>query len=114
MMKRLMTILAFAGLTITALAQETVSTKKYSVATNSFWSNWFVQVGGDYNAWYSNQEHGLGLDNGNHYGLFAKQRRTFGASVAVGKWFSPGFGLRTKLQLGKAKKVGMVGISKLD
>jgi len=114
MMKRLMTILAFAGLTITALAQETVSTKKYSVATNSFWSNWFVQVGGDYNAWYSNQEHGLGLDNGNHYGLFAKQRRTFGASVAVGKWFSPGFGLRTKLQLGKAKKVGMVGVSKLD
>ena len=114
MMKRLMTILAFAGLTITALAQETVSTKKYSVATNSFWSNWFVQVGGDYNAWYSNQEHGLGLDNGNHYGLFAKQRRTFGTSVAVGKWFSPGFGLRTKLQLGKAKKVGMVGVSKLD
>ena len=48
MMKRLMTILAFAGLTITALAQETVSTKKYSVATNSFWSNWFVQIGGDY------------------------------------------------------------------
>jgi len=114
MMKRLMTILAFAGLTITALAQETVSTKKYSVATNSFWSNWFVQIGGDYNVWYSNQEHGLGLDNGNHYGLFAKQRRTFGASVAVGKWFSPGFGLRTKLQLGKAKKVGMVGVSKLD
>ena len=114
MMKRLMTILAFAGLTITALAQETVSTKKYSVATNSFWSNWFVQVGGDYNAWFSNQEHGLGLDNGDHYGLFTKQRRTFGASVAVGKWFSPGFGLRTKLQLGKAKKVGMVGVSKLD
>lgn len=114
MMKRLMTVLAFGSLTMTTLAQETVPVQKYSVATNSFWSNWFVQVGGDYNAWYSNQEHGLGLDNGDHYGLFAKQRRTFGASVAVGKWFSPGFGLRTKLQLGKAKKVGMVGVSKLD
>lgn len=114
MMKRLMTVLAFVSLTMTTLAQETVPVQKYSVATNSFWSNWFVQVGGDYNAWYSNQEHGLGLDNGDHYGLFAKRRRTFGASVAVGKWFSPGFGLRTKLQLGKAKKVGMVGVSKLD
>ena len=114
MMKRLMTVLAFVSLTMTTLAQETVPVQKYSVATNSFWSNWFVQVGGDYNAWYSNQEHGLGLDNCDHYGLFAKQRRTFGASVAVGKWFSPGFGLRTKLQLGKAKKVGMVGVSKLD
>ena len=113
MMKRLMTALAFAGLSMTALAQETVPTQKYSVATNSFWSNWFVQVGGDYNAWFSNQEHGLGLDNGDHYGLFAKQRRTFGASVAVGKWFSPGFGLRTKLQLGKAKKVGMRDVSTL-
>ena len=114
MMKRLMTVLAFVSLTMTTLAQKTVPVQKYSVATNSFWSNWFVQVGGDYNAWYSNQEHGLGLDNGDYYGLFAKQRRTFGASVAVGKWFSPGFGLRTKLQLGKAKKVGMVGVSKLD
>ena len=114
MMKRLMTVLAFLSLTMTTLAQETVPVQKYSVATNSFWSNWFVQVGGDYNAWYSNQERGLGLDNGDHYGLFAKHRRTFGASVAVGKWFSPGFGLRTKLQLGKAKKVGMVGVSKLD
>ena len=113
MMKKLMTVLAFAGLSMTALAQETVPTQKYSVATNSFWSNWFVQVGGDYNAWYSNQEHGLGLDNGKHYDLFAKQRRTFGASVAVGKWFSPGFGLRTKLQLGKAKKVGMRDVSTL-
>ena len=71
MMKRLMTVLAFVRLTMTTLAQETVPVQKYSVATNSFWSNWFVQVGGDYNAWYSNQEHGLGLDNGDHYGLFA-------------------------------------------
>ena len=61
MMKRLMTVLAFVSLTMTTLAQETVPVQKYSVATNSFWSNWFVQVGGDYNAWYSNQEHGLGL-----------------------------------------------------
>jgi|GEM_PF-5335264 len=41
MMKRLMTVLAFVSLTMTTLAQETVPVQKYSVATNSFWSNWF-------------------------------------------------------------------------
>ena len=39
MMKRLMTVLAFVSLTMTTLAQETVPVQKYSVATNSFWSN---------------------------------------------------------------------------
>ena len=46
-----------------AMAQETTSEiapmDKYSVATNNFWSNWFVTVGGDYVASYSNQERGL-------------------------------------------------------
>ena len=44
-MKKLMIALAFVGLasTTTAMAQETeVPTKKYSVATNSFWANWLA------------------------------------------------------------------------
>ena len=113
MMKRMMAAIAFLGVSMASFAQETVPVQKYSVATNSFWSNWFIQIGGDYNAWYSNQEHGLGLDNGKHYSLFAKQRRTFGGSIAVGKWFSPGLGMRTKLQIGNAKKMGIADVSSL-
>ncbi len=55
-MKKLLIVLALAGVSMTGFAQDEVLTEKYSVATNSFWSNWFVQLGADWNAWYSNQE----------------------------------------------------------
>ena len=62
-MKKLLIVLAMCGLTMGAKAQETTTDPvlKYSVATNSFWSNWFIQVGADWNAYYSNEEHGQGL-----------------------------------------------------
>ena len=66
-------ILAFASVSMASMAQED-PTLKYSVATNSFWQNWFVQVNASWNAFYSAP----------------------GFSVAVGKWFTPGLGLRTK------------------
>ena len=95
-MKKLFIALAFAGISCAAMAQETeaVPAKQYSVATNSFWSNWFIQVGVDWNAWYSGEEHGLGLSKS----PIKKFRSNPGASVAIGKWFTPGLGLRTKLQ----------------
>lgn len=102
---------ALLGMSMTAFAQQADPTLKYSVATNSFWSNWFIQVGGDYNIWYSNQEHGRGLDNGGNYDFLSKQRRSFGGSVAIGKWFTPGIGLRTKLQGFNSKKIGAVGVT---
>ena len=82
------------GLSMGSMAQETTAdpVEKYSVATNSFWSNWFVQVGADWNAFYSNQEHGQGLSRS----PFKSFRATPGFSVAIGKWFTPGLGLRTK------------------
>lgn len=82
------------GLSMGSMAQETTAdpVEKYSVATNSFWSNWFVQVGADWNAFYSNQEHGQGLSRS----PFKDFRSTPGFSVAIGKWFTPGLGLRTK------------------
>ena len=76
--------------------------QKYSVATNSFWSNWFIQLGGDYHAWYTDEEHGR-FDK--RAGVLSKDRRTFGAHVAIGKWFTPGLGLRTKLQAWQGKKI---------
>lgn len=93
-MKKLLIALAMCGLSMGAMAQETTAdpTLKHSVTTNSFWSNWFIQAGADWNAFYSNQEHGQGLDRS----PFKKFRATPGFSVAVGKWFTPGLGLRTK------------------
>lgn len=93
-MKKILIALAMCGLSMGAMAQETTAdpTLKHSVATNSFWSNWFIQAGADWNAFYSNQEHGQGLDRS----PFKKFRATPGFSVAVGKWFTPGLGLRTK------------------
>ena len=51
-MKKLLIVLAFAGMSTAVMAQDTdaVPSEKYSVATNSFWHNWFVQVGADWNA----------------------------------------------------------------
>ena len=54
-MKKLIVVLAFAGLSLSGFAQDATPTEKYSVSTNSFWSNWFVQAGIDWNAWYSNE-----------------------------------------------------------
>lgn len=93
-MKKLLIVLALAGVATFANAQETTTdpVEKYSVATNSFWSNWFIQAGFDWNAWYSNEEHGQNLARGPWRGF----RSTPGFSVAIGKWFTPGLGLRTK------------------
>ena len=57
-MKKLLIALAFAVVSMSSMAQDADPVQKYSVATNSFWSNWFIQVGADWNAWYSNEEIG--------------------------------------------------------
>ena len=92
-MKKLLIVLAFASVSVASFAQED-PTLKYSVATNSFWSNWFVEAGANWNVWYSATEHGLDLDKS----PFKKFRTNPGAAVAVGKWFTPGMGLRLKAQ----------------
>ncbi len=99
-MSKLFIALAFVGLSTSAMAQnDVVPTQKYSVATNSFWANWFVSAGVDFNAAYTSQE-SLGNKN-----PFSVDRGTFGFNVAVGKWFTPGIGLRTKFQGLWAKNV---------
>lgn len=84
-------ILAFASVSMASMAQED-PTLKYSVATNSFWHNWFIQVNGSWNAFYSNEEKGDDFAKS----PFKDFRSAPGFSVAVGKWFTPGLGLRTK------------------
>ena len=89
-----MIVLAFAGISMSSMAQDADPVQKYSVATNSFWSNWFIQVGGNWNAWYSGEEHGLDLAKS----PIKKFRANPSAAFAIGKWFTPGLGLRTKVQ----------------
>lgn len=70
--------------------QSSLPAQKHSVATNTFWSNWFVQAqvaGSSFYGDHSNVPSGLMKDF----------RTNLGASVALGKWFTPGLGLRTKL-----------------
>lgn len=95
-MKKLLMVLAFAGVSVAGMAQSNESNTpemKYSVATNSFWSNWFVQANLSASAFYSNEEYGRNLSLRPWKGF----RNNLGLSVAVGKWFTPGLGLRTKL-----------------
>ena len=94
-MKNLLIALAFVGVSATSFAQtNSVIANKSSVATNSFWNNWFVQGGVDWNVWYSDQEHGQNLTRN----PFKSFRGVPGIAVAVGKWFTPGLGLRVKGQ----------------
>ena len=59
-MKKLLMVLAFVGVATTTIAQEADPVQKYSVATNSFWSNWFIQGNYTWTAFYSNEERGAG------------------------------------------------------
>lgn len=97
-MRKFMVALAAAGISGFTYAQDVVEsmeimevpTEKYVVQTNKFWNNWFVSVGGGFT---SGIRHGdknwsdLFFDN--NYGRW-------GFDVAVGKWFTPGLGLRMK------------------
>ncbi|MCQ2266154.1 MAG: OmpA family protein [Bacteroidaceae bacterium] len=94
-MKKFMMSLALIAMSMTAFAQNMteVPTRKYHVVTNSFWANWYLQAGFAGNASYTSQQvSGL---NGNP---FSGIHGDLGFDVAVGKWFTPGIGLRTKFQ----------------
>ena len=90
-MKKLLIALAFVGLSTASFAQEE-PTLKNSVATNSFWSNWFIQGGVQWTSFYASEEHGEGLTKS----PFKSFRSNPQAAVAIGKWFTPGMGLRVK------------------
>ena len=106
MMKKLFMVVALLSLSVGLRAQDAAPAQKYSVATNSFWNNWFVQLGGDWNAWYSTEEYSSGQHNS--LGLLSSGRRTFGGALAIGKWFTPGLGIRTKLQAWQGRAVPLI------
>ena len=62
-MKKMMLLLAMAGMSFGAVAQENttaeIPTQKHKVVTNGFWDNWFVDFGAEYISNYSSQESGV-------------------------------------------------------
>ena len=74
----------------TGKAQE--KNNSYGVFTNLFKDNWEVSVGVEHLSFYSGREEGMGISKS----PFASRRSNFGASAAIGKWFTPEIGLRTK------------------
>lgn len=107
-MKKTILLLAVASLSLSVASQEVDDVvspgEKHSVATNSFWSNWFLQGGAVWNAFYAPGENSLVAP----FRKFpsGEGHTGWGAAVAVGKWFTPGIGLRTKLnfwQMGSKK-----------
>ena len=91
-MKKLLMVLALAGVSVASMAQDAVPTEKYSVSTNSFWSNWFIQANAVGTSFWGSQENSA-VKLGD---LVEDHRTNLGFSVAIGKWFTPGLGLRTK------------------
>ena len=60
------------------------STDKFKVETNRFWSNWFISAGGGVNLYFGDH------DKQASFG----QRLAPAVDVAIGKWFTPGIGVR--------------------
>ena len=93
MKKSLLTaVLALAS--FGAFAQNaTENTDKYKVQTNRFWNNWFIDASGGVQVYFGDND----------------QKQKFGKRLApaldlsVGKWFTPGLGLRFGYQGLKAK-----------
>lgn len=85
-MKKILMILALAGMSSVAMAQTfaNVSNEKYQVFTNGFWDNWFASAGVGGELLIGNSD--------THVGLGDRISPTF--NVALGKWFTPGLGLR--------------------
>ena len=89
-------LLALASASTAAMAQQGTEVveqvdviqiqDKYQVVTNKFWSNWFFSLGGGAEATFGDN------DNAGSFGKRISPTLNF----AVGKWFTPGLGLRVQ------------------
>lgn len=71
-------------------------TSKHQVETNTFWNNWFISAGGGGQIYFG---------DGDSQGDFGK-RIAPALDIAVGKWFTPGIGLRATYSGLQAKGFG--------
>ena len=88
-MKYFFTLLCVAMCHLTVMAQEESQADSSAVVTNSFWDNWYGQLGVDMH---------LQFPKGHNMMDVFPNGKSFGVDVAVGKWFSPEFGGRFKVK----------------
>ena len=81
-------ILWMASCNLAVVAQEENQVDSSAIATNSFWDNWYGQVGGDMI---------LLFPVGHSVKDVFPNGKSLGLSIAVGKWFSPEFGAKFKV-----------------
>ena len=77
------------GSSVRSFAEHSVPVPVCGVLTNGIWDNWFVQVGAD-----------MSLMNpyGCNFSKVIPKGMTFGLNGALGKWFTPEFGLKARVQ----------------
>lgn len=89
-MKKILLALFFVGMSAGVMAQtEMYPVKKHSVMTNGFWENWFISAGYEGQMLVRNRAEGQDL----------METYVSGAAISVGKWFTPGLGLRLQTHL---------------
>jgi hypothetical protein len=73
---------------LSAMGQSVKLADSTAIVTNRFWDNWYGQVGVD-----------MTLMNpyGTNFAEVFPKGKSFGIDVGVGKWFSPEFGFRAKV-----------------
>lgn len=81
----------FFLLSLSLLATE-CALAQVGVFTNRWKDNWEVSLGVEHLSFYSGREDGLDISKS----PFDSRRSNFGATVSIGKWFTPEMGLRTK------------------
>lgn len=92
-LKKCAAVLLFATAASPLLAQDDTggsterveySVEKYRVMTNKFWNNWFVSVGGGAQIYFGDHDRQASFGD----------RIAPNLDIAVGKWFTPGVGVR--------------------
>ena len=81
-------LLLLASCHLIVYGQDESQKDSTEIVTNSFWDNWYGQVGADMN---------LLFPKGHSVKDVFPNGKSFGVNVAVGKWFSPEFGGRFKV-----------------
>ena len=80
-------IILITSCNLTVVAQEENQVDSSAIVTNSFWDNWYGQIGGDMI---------LLFPVGHSVKDVFPNGKSLGVSIAVGKWFSPIFGGKFK------------------
>ncbi len=99
-------LLAIATLEINAQNTDKVANPN-AIVTNSFWDNWYGQAGIDMTLM---NPYGTNFSN-----VFPKGK-SFGVNIALGKWFTPEFGVRGKVnwENGIFKNENAIWLEKAD